>query len=127
MQPQSTTLPAFDSTYGTYLASREWALLKVAVRERSCGRCEYCDLRPGTETHHKTYDRLYHEKLDDLMDVCHLCHEFLSGLRHVDPRHVCCTPEEAQAWVDLLADDDDPDLYRAALRHLAEVEDVWRQ
>lgn len=123
MHSQSTTLPAFNSSYGTYLASREWALKKAAVRERSGGLCENCG-RAATQTHHKTYDRLYNERLDDLMDVCRPCHAFFSGQAHVDPRLVCCTPEEAQEWVDLLVDD--PLLHAAALRHLAEVEDAYR-
>ena len=125
MHSQSTTLPAFNSSYGTYLASREWALKKVAVRARSGGTCENCRRNLATQTHHLTYDRLYNERLDDLMDVCRPCHEYFSGRTHVDPRLVCCSVEEAQEWADLLADDDDPALYEAALQHLVEVRTAW--
>jgi hypothetical protein len=69
-----------------YYASREWAILKEAVRKRSRGVCEWCRNAPGTQTHHQTYERLYCEQLDDLLHVCAPCHEFLSGKRGRDPR-----------------------------------------
>lgn len=71
--------------YGAYLASREWALLKVAVRERSGGICERCHNAPATQCHHRTYERLYHEEITDLEDLCAACHEYESGKRRVPP------------------------------------------
>lgn len=41
------------------------------------------------------------------------------------PASVCCTPEEAAELADLVRDD--PHLHEGALRHLAEVEDVWAE
>ncbi len=79
-----TTRPAnFD--YQTYLASREWALLKEQVRERCDGWCEHCSAGPYQDTHHVTYERIGHEKIDDLMAVCRPCHEWLSAKRERNP------------------------------------------
>lgn len=74
---------AFD--YQEYLASREWALLKNMVRQRSGGTCERCHRAPHQSTHHKTYARIGHELLEDLLGVCNPCHEWLSRKRDDDP------------------------------------------
>ena len=68
-----------------YMASREWALKKQAVKERSTGWCERCKIAPHQNTHHLTYQRLGNEDLDDLQGVCRDCHEYLSGRRDDDP------------------------------------------
>lgn len=68
-----------------YYASREWALLKERVRERSGGNCERCGDRPYEQTHHLTYERLGNELLEDLQGLCAPCHEYVSGRRHDDP------------------------------------------
>lgn len=70
--------------YQRYLASREWALLKRAIRERSEGRCERCLIGSYEQTHHMTYARIGHEELTDLLAVCRPCHEFISGFTDVD-------------------------------------------
>lgn len=81
-------MPTFD--YQAYLASREWALKREAVRERSGNRCEryigaYRCPSPHESTHHITYANIGNEPLDDLMAVCNNCHRWLSGKTDVDP------------------------------------------
>lgn len=68
-----------------YYASREWALMKEQVRERSRGLCERCYNGKHEHTHHLTYERFGNELLKDLVGVCEPCHEFLSGKRIEDP------------------------------------------
>ena len=68
-----------------YYASREWAVLKEAVRERSGGKCERCLVAEHEETHHVTYERMGWELPEDLQGVCGPCHEFLSGKSAEDP------------------------------------------
>jgi hypothetical protein len=68
-----------------YYASREWALLKERVRERSGGNCERCGDRPYEQTHHLTYERLGNELLEDLQGLCAQCHEYVSGKTSEDP------------------------------------------
>lgn len=79
----ATRIANFD--YQTYLASREWALKREQVRERSENRCEHCQVNPQQAVHHLTYARIGHENLDDLMAVCDACHEWFSGKRQVNP------------------------------------------
>lgn len=70
--------------YHEYLASREWALRREAVRQRSENRCErvvngYRCYGPQDSVHHKTYESIGNEPLEDLMAVCDNCHRWLSG------------------------------------------------
>lgn len=74
-----------EFNYGRYLASREWALKKNAVRVRSGGICERCTIRPATQCHHKTYERIGREELTDLIDLCRQCHRFEHGKSQTDP------------------------------------------
>lgn len=74
------------SEYQTYLASREWALLREAVRQRSGNKCERCQIRGMDQVHHLTYERVGGERLTDLQGICSPCHEYLSGKRGYDPR-----------------------------------------
>jgi hypothetical protein len=71
--------------YQRYLASREWAVLKEAVRQRSKGVCERCHFNKHEQTHHLTYERIGREVIDDLLGVCSICHEYLSGKTNLDP------------------------------------------
>ena len=79
---------------GRYMASREWAVLKEAVKKRADGVCERCGLDPVDQVHHLTYERFGHELLTDLHGLCNQCHEFVSGKRDTDPlkRRVCLFP-----------------------------------
>jgi hypothetical protein len=71
--------------YHRYLASREWALKKEAVKRRAKGACERCWKNPHEQTHHLTYIRVGRELLEDLLGVCRPCHEYLSGKSNFDP------------------------------------------
>jgi len=97
--------------YHKYLASREWALLKRAVHERSGGKCERRHwvlvservekptwvAPPQAAVHHLTYERIGREELDDLLAVCQPCHDYLSGMTDHDP--VQLTPTEHVDWI----------------------------
>jgi hypothetical protein len=61
--------------YEAYLCSREWALMRRKVLDRSRGICEKCKNAPVEHVHHLTYIRKYQEELNDLMGVCRDCHE----------------------------------------------------
>lgn len=73
--------------YSLYLASLEWAILKEAVKRRSGGICERCNVNKSDAVHHLTYNRKYHENLDDLQDICTPCHEFTHGKSDIDPAY----------------------------------------
>lgn len=71
--------------YAAYLCSREWSVLKEAVKERSKGTCERCKLFDGDAVHHLTYERKYHENIEDLQHTCSHCHSFIHGKTQQDP------------------------------------------
>lgn len=71
--------------YKAYLCSREWALLRNAVRERCGGKCERCELNDMECVHHLTYARKYDEPIEDLAGWCNACHEFTHGKSDYDP------------------------------------------
>lgn len=56
-------MPYLD--YHRYMASREWALKRAAIRRRSGGKCERCKMGEMKSVHHLTYERLGQELLGD--------------------------------------------------------------
>jgi hypothetical protein len=78
-------MPEGKEKYSAYLCSREWAVLKEAVKRRSKGICERCTVNRMDHVHHLTYERKYAERLDDLQACCKQCHEFIHGKSDIDP------------------------------------------
>ena len=72
--------------YAAYLCSREWSVIREAVRKRSGGVCERCFRNPMNAAHHLTYVRKYAERPEDLQAICIPCHEFTHGKSDTDPR-----------------------------------------
>ncbi len=71
--------------YKAYLCSRDWALLRNAVRARCGGKCERCGVNDMECVHHLTYARKYDERIEDLAGWCNACHEFTHGKSDKDP------------------------------------------
>jgi hypothetical protein len=71
--PPAPTPPA-GAGYGRYLRSETWAGRRAEVLERARGRCERCGEGAPVEVHHLTYERLGHERLEDLAALCAVCH-----------------------------------------------------
>lgn len=65
----------FDSEYGAYLRSPEWANKRRLVMKRCGGICEGCMENPATQVHHLTYDHVGNELLFELVGICRECHE----------------------------------------------------
>lgn len=107
-----------------YLASREWALMKRAVRDRSGGVCERCHFRPAADVHHLTYERVGAEYLTDLLHLCKPCHRFESAVIDWDPSKCDCDPVAAAAWADFVRGED-PAVYETASKHALEVADAY--
>lgn len=61
--------------YFTYLGSEEWRKKRKLVLERDKFKCQKCNIKIADEVHHLTYERLYNEKLEDLISVCSACHK----------------------------------------------------
>jgi hypothetical protein len=79
--------------YKIYLQSAQWQRLRNAVIARSVagdtnanvhlGKCERCGYRPwraGTlQVHHKSYEHIFAERLDELILLCPNCHKELTA------------------------------------------------
>jgi hypothetical protein len=79
------SMPDGKEKYNAYLCSREWSVLKEAVKERSRGVCERCNANQMDHVHHLTYIRKYRERIEDLRAMCKGCHDFTHGKSDYDP------------------------------------------
>ena len=60
--------------YSNYIQSEKWKAIRDEVLQRDQNLCQECKSTPAVEVHHKTYDNLFNEKLEDLISVCKDCH-----------------------------------------------------
>ena len=60
--------------YVDYLKTKHWRKLRKQVLKRDERRCTICGSYEDLNVHHYTYERLGHEKLDDLVTLCRWCH-----------------------------------------------------
>ena len=61
--------------YAEYRDSDRWQKLRKAVELRAKGKCEICQRRDGNQLAHLGYDRIFAERLIDLLWVCWPCHK----------------------------------------------------
>lgn len=60
--------------YRNYLTSENWITKRNEVIKRDKNICQECKNNAAEEVHHKTYENLYNEPLEDLISVCRNCH-----------------------------------------------------
>lgn len=85
MSQQSQTKPY--RTYEEYLRSDDWyrlrqEKLRAGIRDSTHAWCRGCKCMVPVKwihIHHRTYKRLFNEKLSDLAILCEGCHAFLHG------------------------------------------------
>jgi hypothetical protein len=65
--------------YMRYLQSPRWRNLARAVRIRAKGKCEICWRWDGEECAHLTYERVFNERMTDVLWVCKRCHRQLDS------------------------------------------------
>lgn len=63
-----------NKEYDDYLQSEKWRLIKDAVLRRDGFKCCRCDRKDNLQVHHKTYKRIFNERLTDLETLCKGCH-----------------------------------------------------
>lgn len=56
--------------YAAYLLSDEWKAKREKVLKRDKYRCKICKSTKKLNVHHKTYKRIYNERLRDLVTLC---------------------------------------------------------
>ena len=64
-----------NSEYHRYLHSPAWSTKKAQVFERDKYRCTLCNVGAILLVHHRTYDNIGREPLEDLTTLCTPCHE----------------------------------------------------
>lgn len=80
-------------SYEEYLLSPEWRA-KANERKRLDGyQCRICESKERLECHHRTYDRLYDERIEDLTTLCHIHHWLVTAYEN----GLIALPEEPQA------------------------------
>jgi hypothetical protein len=63
--------------YEKYMESLDWRTKRRKILKRAKGKCEVCAIHIPQHVHHTTYDRLFFERLIDLIAVCFTCHSLL--------------------------------------------------
>jgi hypothetical protein len=65
--------------YYAYIVSPAWGHKAEAAKERAGFRCQVCnrsrDEGARLDAHHRTYERLGHERPEDITVLCGNCHE----------------------------------------------------
>ena len=70
-----------QSDYVVYLKSREWQDFRRLVFRMFGGRCALnARHTQNLEIHHRTYERLGRERLEDVILICRECHELYQGM-----------------------------------------------
>lgn len=63
--------------YYEYIKSPAWRKKADAAKERAGQRCQVCNRGSNEvqlDAHHRTYERLGHERNEDITVLCHDCH-----------------------------------------------------
>lgn len=64
----------FVASYAEYLESDSWRRKAEEAKRRAGHQCALCPNRHRLEVHHRTYDRIGHERPSDLVVLCWWCH-----------------------------------------------------
>ena len=72
-------IPEYDrrQRYRRYLSSPQWAAIRKRVCDKYRNACQECFRVGKIEVHHKTYERIGEERIEDLIALCPKCHKAL--------------------------------------------------
>lgn len=60
--------------YSEYIKSDGWKIRRQRALALAENRCQVCNSPARLQVHHRTYERLGHERDADLIVLCHDCH-----------------------------------------------------
>ncbi len=60
--------------YNLYLLSNKWKRKRNKVLKRDMNKCRKCRSSKHLHVHHLTYERIFVERLSDLITLCSDCH-----------------------------------------------------
>ncbi len=61
-------------SYKLYLKSEAWKLKRLQKLNSVGHSCQLCNSTDKLQIHHRTYERVYNEDLNDLTVLCSKCH-----------------------------------------------------
>ena len=75
-------IPLDRFKYEQYRTTPEWAALRVQALLLAGYRCRLCNRDHGSlHVHHRTYERIGHEDIEDLTVLCPACHDAYHKVR----------------------------------------------
>jgi hypothetical protein len=74
-KPKIKDTRTFKEKYYDYLKSDSWKIKRDKVLKRAGNKCEICGKNRAYQVHHKTYKRVFRERLCDLSAICRVCHK----------------------------------------------------
>ena len=69
-----------NEEYSEYLNSREWQAKRALRLAKDEFKCVACGRKNGIQVHHLTYERIFHEDIEDLMSLCYIHHKIVESL-----------------------------------------------
>lgn len=76
------------SRYQRYLQSAEWKIFRLSVIAKRGRYCQDCGSSRDVQLHHLTYERLGHERPEDVRLLCDTCHQIEHGILGSKPERV---------------------------------------
>jgi len=73
----SSSQPDTSVNYADYLGSSGWSKMREEAFKTYGKRCQICLNTSSLHVHHKTYEHLGHEFVDELAVLCSKCHDQL--------------------------------------------------
>ena len=67
------------TSYEAYLRSPTWSAKRLERLNIDNHQCQTCGATENLEIHHKTYARLGHERMSDLITLCQSCHHAITA------------------------------------------------
>ena len=78
---QESVEQASRPDYKAYLQSDAWRERAREARKAAGHRCQLCNAGGCVlHVHHRTYSRIFHEDLKDLICLCEACHQRFHGI-----------------------------------------------
>ena len=76
--------------YHDYLQSNEWKRRRKIALKFWNHKCSLCNGGKNLDVHHRTYERLGKENLNDLIVLCRSCHKLFHDRQssHERPEHI---------------------------------------
>jgi 5-methylcytosine-specific restriction endonuclease McrA len=94
-----TPMEKLFSVKAAHMKSAKWKKLRKAKLDQTRGQCEKCGSWMGRkDVHHKTYDRLGNERLEDLIVLCTHCHEIEDERRAAEAKQRSANALEDAIW-----------------------------